>query len=274
MQPIGLESCLCARKPADIVGPYAPAILRFLVSFPSVYPESPPSITLVTDIFHPLVTPLTTYTYTNGSPSADTVSAADEERLPPGGFGLSDGFPQWFGGPEQSTPSLEHLSRNVSGSYDEDDTPNRGTPPSQYTGRRPLWGHGESRPSIIDVLEYVKRAFDDEGVLDRLPFEAAVNPGAWKAWRAHRRDAVQDAGNSGSLHDRLSAERRHESRHTTPREIKRPDEWSWDGVWKERVKKGVEASMSNHVLFGPGGDDIVALPIPSVEFVTDIPRID
>lgn len=244
---------------ADIVGPYAPAILRFLVSFPWRYPESPPLVTFVTDVFHPLVTPLTTYTYTNGSLSSDPVSATDEERLPPGGFGLSDAFPHWFGRLEQSALSSEHSSRAVSGAHDEGDALSRGKPSFRQAGRRLPSDHDESRSSIIDVLYYVKRAFDEEGVLDRLPLEAAANPGAWKAWRAHRRDALQDAGNRGSPDDRTIAERRHESRLTIPGGSQRPDEWSWDGVWKERVKKGIDASISNQVLFGPGGDDIVGL---------------
>src|SRR3954468_18567199 len=93
-------------------GPYAPAVLRFQISFPATYPTLPPLVTFSTDVFHPLLTPLTTYTYTTGSSDTDTVSATDEERLPPGGFSLRHGFPQWFGRARRSAAS----SRNVSGS--------------------------------------------------------------------------------------------------------------------------------------------------------------
>ena len=84
-------------------GPYAPAVLRFHVSFPTDYPESPPVITFTTDIFHPLVTPLTTYSHFAGTQNSDTRSASDEERLPPGGFSLRYGFPSWFCPTKQST---------------------------------------------------------------------------------------------------------------------------------------------------------------------------
>ncbi|CAK7233580.1 hypothetical protein SBRCBS47491_008659 [Sporothrix bragantina] len=78
-------------------GPYAPAVLRFQISFPDSYPSLPPLVTFATDIFHPLITPLTTYTYTTDIQDNGTVSATDEERLPPGGFSLRHGFPAWFG---------------------------------------------------------------------------------------------------------------------------------------------------------------------------------
>ncbi|CAK7228127.1 hypothetical protein SCUCBS95973_006775 [Sporothrix curviconia] len=78
-------------------GPYAPAVLRFQISFPDSYPSLPPLVTFATDIFHPLITPLTTYTYTTDIQDNGTVSATDEERLPPGGFSLRHGFPSWFG---------------------------------------------------------------------------------------------------------------------------------------------------------------------------------
>ncbi|KAI1042900.1 hypothetical protein LB505_001027 [Fusarium chuoi] len=48
-------------------------------------------------MFHPLITPLTTYMYTTDIQESGTVSASDQERLPPGGFSLRHGFPDWFG---------------------------------------------------------------------------------------------------------------------------------------------------------------------------------
>ena len=70
------------------LGPYASAILRFNIKFPPTYPELPPLITFTTDIFHPLIVPLTTYTFTTGSSNEVPVSATDEERLSPGAFSL------------------------------------------------------------------------------------------------------------------------------------------------------------------------------------------
>lgn len=42
---------------------------------------------------------------------------------------------------------------------------------------------------------------------------------------------------------------------------RRPGEWNWEGVWEERVKKGIAASLSEPVLFGGVGstDDVVSL---------------
>src|ERR1700749_3939206 len=55
-QPSLWSGVLFVRK-----GPYAPSILRFQLSFLSQFPAQPPLITFSSDIFHPLLTPLTTY---------------------------------------------------------------------------------------------------------------------------------------------------------------------------------------------------------------------
>lgn len=97
--------------------------------------------------------------------------------------------------------------------------------------------------NIIEVLGYMKRCFDDEIVLDTLPLEAAGNAGAWKAWRAYRRS-------TNLVIDNVTLEN----------STKRQDEWSWDGVWEERVRKGIDASITESTLYGNtagGGDDVV-----------------
>lgn len=96
---------------------------------------------------------------------------------------------------------------------------------------------------IVEVLQYLKRSFDDEGALDTLPLEAAGNSGAWKAWRAHRRSNNPDAST-------LSLEM----------QAKQQDEWSWDGVWEMRVRKGIDASIAESTLYGgvTGGDHLVS----------------
>jgi hypothetical protein len=39
---------------------------------------------------------------------------------------------------------------------------------------------------------------------------------------------------------------------------RRPGEWNWEGVWEDRVRKAVKASLSEPALYGAGiGEDIV-----------------
>lgn len=230
----------------------------------------------MSDIFHPLVTPLTTYTYTTGSLSSDTVSATDEERLPPGGFSLRYGFPHWFGRAEKSTASSTLSSRDAGGSQE---SPNHFSPEAskhslqisaglsripqsqdQMTSTsRPQNGVSNGSPTrIVEVLEYLKCAFDDDATLDALPLEAAGNPGAWNAWQAHRKGILQQSQTDLEIPSQAASSKQS----TQPRSVsfaKQPDEWNWDGVWEERVRKGIDASISDPVLYGnpSGGDDLV-----------------
>ncbi|EOA91736.1 uncharacterized protein SETTUDRAFT_170546 [Exserohilum turcica Et28A] len=231
-------------------GPYAPAVLRFQLSFPPNYPALPPLVTFSTDVFHPLLTPLTTYTYTTGAADSDTVSATDEERLPPGGFSLRHGFPHWFRRARKSVPD----SRNASAS-------------GLASPARPDW-HATSAASgapqhtdqisIVRMLEYIRSTFSDDSILDSLPLDAAANPGAYHAWRAHRAPVLH-AHHSPSpcpSPDEPMAEKPDGS--SALGRNRRPGEWNWDGVWEDRVKKAVKASLSESVLFGAGaGEDII-----------------
>ena len=220
----------------------------------------------MSDIFHPLVTPLTTYTYTTGSASSDTISATDEERLPPGGFSLQHKFPHWFGRTQRSGLSSARSSREASGtqggaseysktavrepSLDPNHSP-VGLPSSSLSQRSTsqlprLSGQFERKTSIVDVLHYVKEAFSDESALDTLPLGAAGNAGAWRAWRAYR--ISKGAVSAGE---------------ETKGGEKHSDEWDWNGVWEERVRRGIDTSTSHSVLFGGAGgvgDDIVCFP--------------
>ncbi|KAI9691961.1 MAG: hypothetical protein M1820_009669 [Bogoriella megaspora] len=38
-----------------------------------------------------------------------------------------------------------------------------------------------------------------------------------------------------------------------------PSEWNWEGVWEERVKKGIQSSISDSILYGSNttGDDVI-----------------
>ncbi|KAL2060922.1 hypothetical protein VTL71DRAFT_8974 [Oculimacula yallundae] len=279
-------------------GPYAPSILRFQISFPPTYPLLPPLVTFSTDIFHPLITPLTTYMYTTDIQDGGTVSATDDERLPPGGFSLRHGFPGWFG--RASRRSAERSRGGASGQLQ---TPGKAgsmsgvsSPGSVVSGTSgsPTPGTTSSGDgaagkreeiSTYEVLRYIRSTFDDDTVLDQVPLEAAGNPGAWHAWRSYRvkagkiaspvsgtftsipkalqegkdkgawADGSSDDGSSTGLHDGYQ---RLAGGTSAPMAARRPGEWNWEGVWEVRVRKGVDNSVAEAVLFGrDAGDDLI-----------------
>jgi len=199
-------------------GPYAPSVLRFQLSFLSQFPAQPPLITFSSDIFHPLLTPLTTYT----ASGMDTVSASDQEILPPGGFSLRHGFPAWF-------PSLSSGSKSV----------------KTYSAYR--------------ILEYIRHAFNDEDFLDSIPLDSVANPGAYHAWHTFRARklgrALSPPPRTSSLNAGLEvASAGTERAKSGPRKT-----WNWDGVWEERVKRGIQSSLSHQALFGnaAAADDMI-----------------
>ncbi|KIW04066.1 uncharacterized protein PV09_04884 [Verruconis gallopava] len=215
-------------------GPYKGAVLRFQISFPNPFPSSPPLITFASDIFHPLLTPLTTYTYTTSTSDTETVSATDFERLPPGGFSLRHGFPQWFG--RERTVSLE-LARSPKSDGSSSTF-------GSSTTTRPLLD-----VTMHDVLEYMRKAFSSEELLDSIPLSAAANPGAYHAYRAFKgRDQLSSATQSRTTSPEPSTSR-----------ARKPGEWNWEGVWEERVKRGVQSTLSEGMLYGSAGagDDVI-----------------
>ena len=231
-------------------------------------------------MFHPLITPLTTYMYTTDIQGDGTVSATDEERLPPGGFSLRHGFPEWFGRGKQSAAG----SRQVSGQQAATATPERAaqTLSNQATlseaatvAALPSYMQTNKKTvSTYDVLKYIRSAFDDEEVLNSLPLAAAGNPGAWHAWRTHQRKQgklqeerpANDNGTESQMQeddgqDRGATNEPKNSSHTPI--TRQPGEWNWDGVWEDRVKKAIATSLSEPVLFGSGGpDELVNLTTP------------
>ncbi|KAF4964868.1 hypothetical protein FSARC_7260 [Fusarium sarcochroum] len=257
-------------------GPYCPAILRFQISFPDSYPQLPPLVTFSTDMFHPLITPLTTYMYTTDIQESGTVSASDQERLPPGGFSLRHGFPDWFGRGRRSmiearrTSGQQPITSPDAGTASSSTT----TPPSTaaLAPRIPSYMRtGQKSVSAYEVLHYIQSAFDDEEVLDSVPLTAAGNPGAWHAWRTHRKalgKLVEDVAPASAVEEQKSKE---ESEHVTENTQdkakaassaatpRRPGEWNWDGVWEDRVKKNVSSSLSEPVLYGETktADDLI-----------------
>ncbi|KAJ5901625.1 Ubiquitin-conjugating enzyme [Penicillium taxi] len=253
-------------------GPYASAILRFQVRFPDVYPDLPPSVTFNTDIFHPLIVPLTTYTFSTNSASDNPVSATDDERLPPGGFSLRHGFPHWFGRAKRNDLASAASSRKVSGTntvvnegettakdpmapdeepevtttldipsdtIDDQDIQEGEENTETRISSMPSMNHFDELRTVVPVaelLDYIRSTFDDEAVLDSLPVEAAANPGAWHAWRAHRRDGIAPST----------------LRRDSP-QTRLPGDWHWDGIWirfsqlDDTTVSSVKENMANLV---------------------------
>ncbi|KAH7328198.1 ubiquitin-conjugating enzyme/RWD-like protein [Stachybotrys elegans] len=240
-------------------GPYAPAVLRFQISFPSSYPNLPPLVTFATDMFHPLITPLTTYMYSTDVQDNGTVSATDEERLPPGGFSLRHGFPEWFGRGKRTASGSRQVSGNQAGPTTDGAASSQkgslGIPESAGNASVPSYLRTDKKTiSTYEVLKYIKSTFDSEEVLNSVPLDAAGNPGAWHAWRTHQRKL-------GKLPEERPADDMSESeagseipKATPPAAVaRRPVEWNWEGVWEDRVKKGIAASLSEPVLYGTTG---------------------
>ena len=272
--------------------------------------------------------------YSTDVEHGDTFSAADDERLPPGGFSLRHGFPNWFGRRSRAraqaqaqgqrersaSESASASSSNIvvgSSSADGMTTRTRpiatatgvtGTPGSEASGismaasaasssvptymqtTRAGAGRDGRSVSTYEVLRYIRSTFDDELVLDSVPLEAAGNPGAWHAWRTHRRmtarkvfppatggvdgDVRSSAGDQGEGGGGEGQEDKARSGapvatntmiNSPPAPAsRRPEEWNWEGVWEERVKRGVATSLSEAVLFGGAGtaDELVRLLKP------------
>ncbi|RYO95529.1 hypothetical protein DL764_007689 [Monosporascus ibericus] len=250
---------------SGLEGPYAPATLRFQISFPDSYPLLPPLVTFSTDMFHPLISPLSTYMYATEVEDDGTVSATDLERLPPGGFSLRHGFPDWFGRGSSGTGG----DRKSSGQQDVTQTPPRPINPSLSSGSSKPSAIGEysgfgqtsrKKISTFEVLRYIRSTFDDENVLDSIPLSAAGNPGAWHAWRTHRMQngkVFSDDPSSSDAED--TADTVTTGTKSSADSARRPGEWNWEGVWEERVKKAITASLSEPVLFGGAGptDDVI-----------------
>jgi hypothetical protein len=198
-------------------------------------------ITFSSDIFHPLLTPLTTYTYTTSASDTDTVSASDQERLPPGGFSLRHGFPQWFMQSRQGSAASA----------------------TQPVNNNPI--------TIFELLDYIRSSFNDEDALSSIPLEAAANPGAYHAWQTVRARKLQSSRaaspqslptskRSSGLENISGSLNAQADPSSTPRGRRlRPGEWNWDGVWEERVKRGIQSSLTEPTLFGTAGagDDII-----------------
>lgn len=179
--------------------------------------------------------PLTQYTFSTGAlDSAGTVSASDEDRVPPGSFSLRHGFPQW------STRTRNKSTRSsLESASDLNSTTNEGTSidASQEDSNDPL----DTRGLTLRILEHLKRALEDEVFLDDLPFAVVGNPSAWHAWRAYRGLAKDQARGRSPDRDAETPK--------PPASPKQMSDWNWDGVWESRVQDSINASISEGGLY-------------------------
>ncbi|CCU80543.1 ubiquitin-conjugating enzyme [Blumeria hordei DH14] len=260
-------------------GPYSSAILRFHISFPALYPTLPPIVTFTTDIFHPLIKPLSAYVHPADNQLQAHVSTTNDDRLPPGGFSLQHGFPSWFSNGQKGNFNgdlKKIISMNEETSRDMSETSNLHLSLEEDSSKE----EATQEPNIYELLRYIRSTFDSEEILDEVPLKAAGNPGAWHAWWTYRAKQGKFPGRymSGDVVtvpkdiDGFGAEKttletrsaqitatQTESQKLPPlMTSKMPEEWNWDGVWEVRVKKGIEASISESVLFKKdSGDDLI-----------------
>jgi hypothetical protein len=198
-------------------------------------------VTFLQDVFHPLVTPLTTYTHSTRE-RGGTISSADEEKLPPGGLVLKEGFPEWFA--------------NENGKRHEDET-------AAGEGAEAVIATHDAPPHIAQVLQYLRLVFSAPEIIDGVPLSSAANPSAWHAWRSHRAKALGEhraQSPAKSLNGDASSDGSLSPRTAQPGGARRPGEWNWSGVWEDRVRKVIAASRAEGTLFGGGGTgDVVSI---------------
>jgi hypothetical protein len=193
-------------------------------------------VTFLQDVFHPLVTPLTTYTHSTRE-RGGTISAADEEKLPPGGLVLKEGFPEWF---DDDHTEAEKRQETEAAANEGADT---------------LAPAHNAPPHIAQVLQYMRLVFSAPELIDGVPLSSAANPGAWHAWRSHRAKVLGETraqSPAKSLNGDASSEGSLSPRAAQPGGARRPGEWNWSGVWEDRVRKVVAASRAEGTLFGGG----------------------
>jgi hypothetical protein len=167
---------------------------------------------------------------------------------------LRHGFPQWFQKPQRGSTNSRIPSAST----------------ASLSSRDVQWPAAAPSVTAFQLLEYLRSAFSEEQFLDSIPLEAAANTGAYHAWQTYRsglKETGSDKSKQSSPRNRqsgsatLSVPPQHGSESLASRSRK-PGEWNWEGVWEERVRRGVQSSLSEPVLFGAAasGDDIVCPP--------------
>jgi hypothetical protein len=195
--------------------------------------------------------------------------------LPPGGLSLRHGFPDWF----QSSPESPRVSKGVVGAIAEGVEEDRGSHhDARGSGAVNENAQVQQPPLTLEILQYIRIVFSTEALIDTVPLEASANPSAWHAWRSYRsRTAPLSTIPWGSAQDMTQPTKAMGSSTPSPRDLRsrsispttaqqqqqpggarRPGEWNWQGVWEDRVKKSVSASISEHALFGGEGGDLIA----------------
>ena len=184
--------------------------------------------------------PLTTYTFSASAlDAAGTVSASDEDRLPPGSISLRHGFPGWY----QRAGSLRSKSASDHDRLDNGGDEDSGSADQGASDRKHEQVTDDSPSMTLQVLEHVKAVFENAEMIDETPLEAAGNPSAWHAWRAHRGLSHAQARGRGQGQDPPGAL-------GSPQH---PGDWNWDGVWESRVRDGVAGSNNEATLYTTAG---------------------
>jgi hypothetical protein len=216
--------------------------------------------------------------YTTDIQDSGTVSATDDERLPPGGFSLRHGFPNWFGRASKSAASSRQTSgqhlQAPGGNNSGRATPDSGAPTSSTAVRIPKTR--QQSVSTYEILRYIRSAFDDAEVLDVVPLEAAGNPGAWNAWRSYRVKSGKLLPPPSEMTDWSDGQSDGESSPAAPEGYQRlpggippamaaarkPGQWNWEGVWEVRAKRDIDKSVAESTLYGnvASSDEMVGWP--------------
>lgn len=198
-------------------GVYASGIFRFNITFPAQYPALPPSILFTTDVFHPLITPTSTYRHAAPDSDLGTGGAADQSRSPPGTLDLKHGFPHW---PEDVTTSPVPILRVL-----------------YYL--RAVFVHATMLDSI---------AFDDAANTSAWhAYQAFRNDVPMQS--IHHRDGRVQESLAALDGLRLASGPSSHSEQSQPGGARTPDQWSWNRVWEERLTKTIQQSSADRVLY-------------------------
>lgn len=206
--------------------------------------------------------------YTTDIQDNGTVSATDEERLSPGGFSLRHGFPEWFGrGKRSNAPQQSPEQKQSPANARPMGASKLITPETANATAASYTKTASNHVSAYEILKYVRNAFGEEEVLDTVPLDAAGNPGAWHAWRTYRTKLGKIPEETPNMTETIEQEKEvvassgtEEKSPTQQSTVRNPGQWNWDGVWEDRVKKGVASSLSDPVLYGgatPLPDELV-----------------